>query len=201
MIRKNADKYAKEKALLIHTNDLFRSQSPLNDLEEHTSFNRKRKAVRIFLAHPVEVIISEAGGKDTAIRGKSINVSEGGVLIDTDMESTYWNHLESIIKDHPITYMFINHDALAGDEIEGKVRRHLRKSENKNKKVEIELAIQHRSGSIDHKFNLLQFINNSIIESINKDIEHIEKLMEKRKLTKQEQKIYDLLLTEYSDRK
>ncbi|MCH8287133.1 hypothetical protein IIB79_11520 [candidate division KSB1 bacterium] len=81
------------------------------------------------------------------------------------------------------------------------VTRYVKKSGTKNKKLEIELGIQHKSGGIDNKFNLLQFINNKIIESINKDIEHIEELMKKRKLTKQEQKIYDLLLSEYSDRK
>ncbi|MCH7783197.1 hypothetical protein IID62_09020 [candidate division KSB1 bacterium] len=198
---KKADKFAKEKALLIHTNDLFRSKSPLKDLEEHTSINRKRKAVRIFLVHPVEVKISEEGGKKTAIHGRSINVSGAGILIDTEIDLSFWERLESNIIENPLTYMFINHDELAGDIIEGMVTRYVKKSGTKNKKLEIELGIQHKSTGIDNKINLLQFINNKIIESINKDIEHIEELIKKRKLTKQEQKIFNILLTEYSDRK
>jgi len=197
---KKADTFAKEKALLIHINDLFRSKSPLNDLKEHTSIESKRKAVRIFLAHPVEVIISEVGGKKTAIHGNSINISEGGILIDAEIDSSYWGKLEKNIKNHTLTYMFIKHAELAGDEIVGMVRRFVKKTKDNNKKFELELGIQHKSGSIDNKINLLDFINNKIIESINKDIEHIEELKEKRKLTKQEQIIYDLLIAEYSDR-
>lgn len=201
MKEKNSTQLSIEKELLIHLNELFHSRSALNDLEEHTSINRKRKAVRIYLEHPVKITITDSNGRESAIEGRSVNVCECGILVNALMETSYWEQLESQIKEASLTYEFAKHEQLSGEIIDGKVCRYSRKSGEKNKDTTIEMGIQVSSRGIKNKYNLLQYINNRIIESIDKDITHIEKIRETRKLTEEEEKIYKLLLTEYSDRK
>jgi len=203
MKENSTTRFDKEKELLIHLYELIRSKSPLDDLKEHTSLDEKRRAIRIYMEHPVKITITEPSGQIRALEGNSVNLSESGILVNIMLKISHWEQMEPQIKKAALNYRFIEPEELAGDNIKGKVRRFVKKNGTTDQKIKIELGIQiqHSSKSFDEKFNILQYINNLLVKSINNDIAHIEKIKENRKLSEDEQNIYDFLLNEYTDRR
>ncbi|MCP4727950.1 MAG: PilZ domain-containing protein [bacterium] len=188
------------KRILISLSDLIRTKDPLDDLKEHTSIDEKRRAVRVYVDYPVEIEFLDNDIKKSMYKCKSVNLSESGVLISLKIKSEVWENMKSKIEDSPIIYHFKMPDELSADHIEGKLRRFIEKKGKKNGKVELEFGIQNDTEGPVDKLNLLNYINGRLMDSVNRDIDHIEKIMKKRDLTAAEKKIYNTLVNEYSDR-
>ncbi|MFC1493299.1 hypothetical protein ACFL6O_05005 [candidate division KSB1 bacterium] len=188
------------KRILISLSELLRTTNPLDDLKEHTSIEEERKAVRIYIDHPVEIEFPDIDIEKEKYQSESVNLRESGVLIKMQIEADIWEKMKSEIENKPIVYHFKMPEELRSDHIEGKVRRFIEKKVMKDGNVELEFGIQNNTEGPADKLNLLHYINGLLMDSINKDIDHIEKIMKERDLTASEKKIYDTLINEYSNR-
>ncbi len=188
------------KRILLSLSDLIRTRNPLDDLKEHISIDEQRRAVRIYVDYPLEIEFSGMDLLKSPHKGKSVNLSESGILINLKMKEKIWEDIMPQIENSHIVYHFKMPDELKADRIEGRVKRFIEKRGKKNGKIELEFGIQNETEGPVDKLNLLDYINGRLMDSINNDIDHIEKLMKDRELTPSEKDIYNTLLNDYSDR-
>jgi hypothetical protein len=188
------------KRILKSLSNLIRTKNPLDDLKEHISIDEKRRAVRIYIDYPIDIEFPCIDYGIGIYKGESINLSESGILFSIKIESDTWKKMKLEIEDCPLIYHFRMPNELIGDRIEGKVRRFVEKKGKENGEVELEFGVQNETEGHVDKLNLLDYINNQLMDSINKDIDYIEEIMKKRDLTPAENKIYRTLISDYSDR-
>jgi len=200
MLNLRKSKIGKDKGFLVYLENLVRTKDPVSDIKEHISTDEKRQSIRIYIEHPVEILLDVPGRPENIFPGTSINISESGILIGINAPTAVWEYINSH-KDHiNISYRFLEPEELGKNTIDGRIIRCNKKDETEEGTVSLELCIQNVTIRPEDLINLLQYINHLVIESINKDLSHIEGIKNARGLKEIEEKIYDFLLNERTER-
>ncbi len=188
-----------EKKLLVNIYQLIHTQAPLDDLKEHVSLDEDRRAIRIYINNPVTMKLNRAINRKKCFRGKCINVSESGILVEFDFEPPVWDILKPDIDNLELSYKLDRPATVKKDLISGTIKRYVTENCRADGFRMVQLGFQSTSDRIDDKINLLQYINSLLVDAVYKDIKYIKAVMEKRELIPEEQKIFDFLKQNYSN--
>ncbi|MFC1731808.1 hypothetical protein ACFL6I_15935 [candidate division KSB1 bacterium] len=170
----------------------------LREIEKHITIYEQRNTIRLHIELPVSMTITLSDGKSDSFACKSTNFSETGVLINFWVQSEYWKLLELRLEKADVNYRFIKPEEIAGIEIEGSIRHHMKKISKRNQLVELEMGIENRNVRPEDHRKIKHYIDKQILVSLEDDIRIIEDKKTTHELSESDLKIYDFLLKEHA---